>query len=232
MSFTSKDGYARVNASFPALSAVSVCARLQWNPRHKNVSTVFSYAAPVFVNEFQLRGQIDEPKRNHERKARLALLIQGQHHPYKAELPIDEDWHQVCVTWRSSDGFWAIYVDGKMGDSGKGETRGNAKDIHGDGIFILGQDQDSFGGTLTEPFFGNLTDLNVWGEALEHQNVTEMNTCSQLSNHRAVFRWQDWNLTVHQSVQNLSATLKCPGKLYLHTLLSKYQKMLVETVNK
>uniref|UniRef100_A0A8C1RHL7 Adhesion G protein-coupled receptor D2 n=1 Tax=Cyprinus carpio TaxID=7962 RepID=A0A8C1RHL7_CYPCA len=213
LSFTSKDGYARVNASFPALSAVSVCARLQWNPRHKNVSTVFSYAAPVFVNEFQLRGQIDEPKRNHERKARLALLIQGQHHPYKAELPIDEDWHQVCVTWRSSDGFWAIYVDGKMGDSGKGEARGNAKDIHGDGIFILGQDQDSFGGTLTEPFFGNLTDLNVWGEALEDQNVTEMNTCSQLTNHRAVFRWQDWNLTVHQSVQNLSATLNCPGSL-------------------
>ncbi|KTF76880.1 hypothetical protein cypCar_00043520 [Cyprinus carpio] len=213
LSFTSKDGYARVHASFPALSAVSVCARLQWDPRHKNVSTVFSYAAPVFVNEFQLRGQIDEPKRNHERKVRLALLIQGKHHPYKAELPIDEDWHQVCVTWRSSDGFWAIYVDGKMGDSGKGETRGNAKDIHGDGIFILGQDQDSFGGTLTEPFFGNLTDLNVWGEALEHQNVTEMNTCSQLTNHRAVFRWQDWNLTVHQSVQNLSATLKCPGSL-------------------
>uniref|UniRef100_A0A673I3K3 Adhesion G protein-coupled receptor D2 n=1 Tax=Sinocyclocheilus rhinocerous TaxID=307959 RepID=A0A673I3K3_9TELE len=210
LSFTSKDGYARVNASFPPLSAVSVCVRLQWDPRHENVSTVFSYAAPVFLNEFQLRGQIDKPKRNHDRKVRLALLIQEQHHPYKAELPVDEDWHHVCVTWRSSDGFWAIYVDGKKGDSGKGKARGDAKDIHGDGIFILGQDQDSFGGTLTEPFFGNLTDLNVWAEALEFQNVKELNTCSQLTNHRALFRWQDWNLAVHQSVQNVSATLNCP----------------------
>ncbi|XP_016384428.1 adhesion G-protein coupled receptor D2-like [Sinocyclocheilus rhinocerous] len=213
LSFTSKDGYARVNASFPPLSAVSVCVRLQWDPRHENVSTVFSYAAPVFLNEFQLRGQIDKPKRNHDRKVRLALLIQEQHHPYKAELPVDEDWHHVCVTWRSSDGFWAIYVDGKKGDSGKGKARGDAKDIHGDGIFILGQDQDSFGGTLTEPFFGNLTDLNVWAEALEFQNVKELNTCSQLTNHRALFRWQDWNLAVHQSVQNVSATLNCPGSL-------------------
>uniref|UniRef100_A0A672SHX8 Adhesion G protein-coupled receptor D2 n=1 Tax=Sinocyclocheilus grahami TaxID=75366 RepID=A0A672SHX8_SINGR len=210
LSFTSKDGYARVKASFPPLSAVSVCVRLQWDPRHESVSTVFSYAAPVFLNEFQLRGQIDEPKRNQDRKVHLALLIQGQHH-HKAELPVDEDWHHVCVTWRSSDGFWAIYVDGKKGDSGKGNAQGNAKDIHGDGIFILGQDQDSFGVTLTEPFFGNLTDLNVWGEALEFQDVKELNTCSQLTNHRALFRWQDWSLTVHQSVLNVSATLTCPG---------------------
>lgn len=199
-----------MNASFPSLSAVSVCVRVQWDPRHENVSTVFSYAARVFINEFQLRGQIDESKRDHaDRKVRLALLIQGQHHPYKAELPIDGDWHHVCVTWRFSDGFWAIYVDGRTGDSGKGKAREKANDIYGDGIFILGQDQDTFGGTFTEPFFGNLTDLNIWGEALE---VQALNTCSELTNHRALFRWRDWSLiTVHHSVQNMSATLNCPG---------------------
>ncbi|XP_016375955.1 adhesion G-protein coupled receptor D2-like [Sinocyclocheilus rhinocerous] len=207
LSFTSKDGYARVNASFPPLSAVSVCLRVQWDPRRNDVSTVFSYAARAFVNEFQLRGKTDD------RKVRLALLIQGQHHRHKAELPVDGEWHHVCVTWRSSDGFWAIYVDGETGDSEKGKARGNAKDIHGDGIFILGQDQDTFGGNFTEPYFGNLTDLSVWGEALELEQVTALHTCSQLTNHRALFRWQDWSLTVHQSVQNVSATLTCPGSL-------------------
>ncbi|XP_016111694.1 adhesion G-protein coupled receptor D2-like [Sinocyclocheilus grahami] len=207
LSFTSKDGYARVNASFPPLSAVSVCLRVQWDPRRNDVSTVFSYAARAFVNEFQLRGKTDD------RKVRLALLIQGQHHRHKAELPVDGEWHHVCVTWRASDGFWAIYVDGETGDSEKGKARGNAKDIHGDGIFILGQDQDTFGGNFTEPFFGNLTDLSVWGEALEFEQVTALHTCSQLTNHRAVFRWQDWSLAVHQSVQNVSATLTCPGSL-------------------
>lgn len=186
--------------------------RVQWDARHENVSTVFSYAAPVFINEFQLRGQIDESSRGRtDRKARLALLIQGQHHPYKAELPVDGNWHHVCVTWRSSDGFWAIYVDGKTGDSGKRDSLQKAKDIHGEGIFILGQDQDTFGGTLTEPFVGNLTDLSVWSEALELEQVNALNTCSPLTNHRAVFRWRDWNLSVHQSVQNVSATLSCPG---------------------
>ncbi|XP_077081071.1 adhesion G protein-coupled receptor D2 isoform X2 [Siphateles boraxobius] len=215
LSFKSKDGYARVNASFPSLSAVSVCVRVQWDPRHENVSTVFSYAARVSFNEFQLRGQIDESKRNHaERKVRLALLIQGQHHPYKAELPIDEDWHHVCVTWRSNDGFWAIYVDGRTGDSGQGKAREKANDIYGDGIFILGQDQDTFGGTFTEPFFGNLTDLNIWDVALELKQVQALNTCSELTNHRALFTWRDWSLiTVHHSVQNVSAALNCPGSL-------------------
>ncbi|KAK7135247.1 hypothetical protein R3I94_014032 [Phoxinus phoxinus] len=215
LSFKSTDGYARVNASFPSLSAVSVCVRVQWDPRHENVSTVFSYAARVFINEFQLRGQIDESKRSHaDRKVRLALLIQGQHHPYKAELPIDGDWHHVCVTWRSNDGFWAIYVDGRTGDSGQGKAREKVNDIYGDGIFILGQDQDTFGGTFTEPFFGNLTDLNIWGEALELKQVQALNTCSELTNHRALFRGRDWSLiTVHHSVQNVSATLNCPGSL-------------------
>ncbi|KAL1269387.1 hypothetical protein QQF64_031676, partial [Cirrhinus molitorella] len=215
LSFKSKDGYARVNASFPSLSAVSVCVRVQWDPRqrYEDASAVFSYAARAFINEFQLRGKLAESKRNGDRTVRLALIIQGHHHAYKAELPIDGYWHHVCVTWRSSDGDWAIYVDGKKEDSGKGTSRENKNDIHGDGIFVLGQDQDTFGGNFTDPFFGNLTDLNVWNVALELEQVNALNTCSQLTNHRAIFTWQDWNLTVHQSVQNVSATLSCPGSL-------------------
>ncbi|KAL0186456.1 hypothetical protein M9458_018126, partial [Cirrhinus mrigala] len=205
LSFKSKDGYARVNASFPPLSA--------WDPRqrHEDVSTVFSYAARAFINEFQLRGMIVQSKQSQDRTVRLALIVQGHHPSYKAELPLDGDWHHVCVTWSSSDRDWAIYVDGKKEDGGKGTARGNEKDIHGDGIFVLGQDQDTFGGNFTDPFFGNLTDLNVWAEALEPEQVTALNTCSQLTNHRAIFKWQDWNLTVHQSVRNVSATLNCPG---------------------
>lgn len=200
-----------MNATFPPLSAVSVCVRVQWDARHENVSTVFSYAATVFINEFQLRGHIDHG----DRKVRLALLIQGQHHPYKAELRVDDDWHHVCVTWRSSDGFWAIYVDGKRGDSGQGKAREKANDLYGGGIFILGQDQDTFGGTFTEPFVGNLTDLNIWAEALELKQVQDLNTCSQLTNHKAIFRWQDRSLTVHRSVRNVTATISCPGLLHL-----------------
>ncbi|XP_051964197.1 adhesion G-protein coupled receptor D2-like isoform X2 [Xyrauchen texanus] len=213
LSFQSKDSFACLNISFPTLSTVSVCMRLQWDPQHENISTVFSYAAPVFINEFQLRGKIDESKgKKSPKKVRLALLIKGQHNPYKAEFPLDKDWHHVCATWRASDGFWAIYVDGKEGDSGIA-GQANPRDIHGKGIFIVGQDQDTFGGTFTEPFVGNLTDLNIWDVALELKQVQALSACSALTNHRAIFRWQDRKLTVNPSVKNVSSTLNCPGPL-------------------
>ncbi|TRY59978.1 hypothetical protein DNTS_021931 [Danionella cerebrum] len=212
LSFTSKDSFARVNVSFPAMSAVSVCVRVQWDALHQNVSTVFSYAAPMLINEFQLRGKMDESRQEqNNRIVRLALLVQGQHHPYKAELPVDEHWHHVCVTWRSSDTLWAIYVDGEMRDSGNGDFREKAKEIYGDGIFILGQDQDTFGGTFTETFFGNLTDLNIWSESLELKDVQTLISCSELTNLSSVFRWKDTDLTVHHTVQKVSAAVRCPG---------------------
>uniref|UniRef100_A0A3B4UMX5 Pentraxin family member n=1 Tax=Seriola dumerili TaxID=41447 RepID=A0A3B4UMX5_SERDU len=151
----SRDGFARVNMSLPALSSVSVCVRLQWDTEWNEVSTIFSYAAPVFTNEFQLRGQVDMRER-----ILLALIIHGKHLPYKASFPNDGAWHHICVTWCRSSSHWAIYVDGDRKDTGSGTD--TSRDIHGDGIFILGQDQDSFGGNFTEPFFGTITDLNVW----------------------------------------------------------------------
>uniref|UniRef100_A0A667Y6J4 Pentraxin family member n=1 Tax=Myripristis murdjan TaxID=586833 RepID=A0A667Y6J4_9TELE len=162
----SREGFARVNMSFPALSAVSVCIRVQWDPEWDEVSTIFSYAAPVFTNEFQLRGQVDMQGR-----ILLALIIHGQHQPYKASFPNDGAWHHLCVTWRRSNGHWAIYVDGERKDMGLGLD--TPRDIHRDGILILGQDQDSFGGNFTEPFVGNITDLNVWNISLEKLSLSQ-----------------------------------------------------------
>lgn len=32
----------------------------------------------------------------------------------------DGMWHFVCVTWKSLNGTWAIYLDGQLADSGTG----------------------------------------------------------------------------------------------------------------
>lgn len=32
----------------------------------------------------------------------------------------DGQWHFVCVTWKSLNGTWAIYLDGNLADSGTG----------------------------------------------------------------------------------------------------------------
>ncbi|XP_040011105.1 adhesion G-protein coupled receptor D2 [Xiphias gladius] len=197
----SREGFARVNMSFPALSSVSVCVRVQWDTEWNEVSTIFSYAAPVFTNEFQLRGQVDMQER-----ILLALIIHGKHLPYKASFPNDGAWHHICVTWRRSSGHWAIYVDGDRKDMGSGTD--TSRDIHGDGILILGQDQDSFGGNFTEPFFGTITDLNVWNMSLETRHVSALNACSPM-NQEVLFSWNLDHLSSHPVVKEVQALLFC-----------------------
>ncbi|XP_053276163.1 adhesion G-protein coupled receptor D2 [Pleuronectes platessa] len=199
----SREGFARVNMSFPALSSVSVCVRVQWDPEWNEVSTIFSYAAPVFTNEFQLRGQADMQER-----ILLALIIHGKHLPYKASFPNDGAWHHICVTWRRSIGQWAIYVDGIRKDMGSGTD--TSRDIHGDGILILGQDQDSFGGNFTEPYFGAITDLNVWNMYLETRHASALNACSLMSQ-KVLFSWNPDYLTSHPVVKEVQALLFCPA---------------------
>lgn len=182
-----------------------MCVRIQWNPEWSEVSTVFSYAAPVFTNEFQLRGQVDMQGR-----ILLALIIHGKHLPYKASFPNDGAWHHICVAWRRSSGHWVIYVDGSRKDTGSGTD--TSRDIHGDGIFILGQDQDSFGGNFTEPFFGNITDLNVWNMSLETRHVLALNACSPMTQ-EALFSWNLDHLSSHPVVEEVHVLLFCPGKI-------------------
>ncbi|KAJ8388780.1 hypothetical protein AAFF_G00130130 [Aldrovandia affinis] len=199
----SQEGYARMELRFPALSAVTMCVRVQWDPRHDQVSTVFSYAAPVFTNEFQLRGRVDGAGR-----VLLALIVHGHHRPYKASFPNDGGWHQLCVTWRKRDGYWAIYVDGERGDAGSGDD--TPRDVYGEGIFIVGQDQDSFGGDFTEPFVGNITDLSIWDTVLEERQVLELNACSQPTPD-PLFAWSVRNMTLHPDVGLVPVQLHCPA---------------------
>ncbi|KAF4070464.1 hypothetical protein AMELA_G00285700 [Ameiurus melas] len=203
----SKDGYARVEASFPPLSAVSVCLRAQFALHHEDVSTLFSYAAPTLTNEFQLRGRLDKPKHH----VLLALIIHGKHHSYKAWFPNNGDWHHICVSWRRRDGLWNIYVDGEKRDTASENVL--SRDIYGNGIFVLGQDQDSFGGNFTEPFLGNMTDLNIWSSWLAEEQIRTLFTCSQTSDLTPFFSWEERNLTLHTVVKEIAGMVKCPGLL-------------------
>ncbi|KAM6930225.1 adhesion G protein-coupled receptor D2 [Xenentodon cancila] len=200
----SREGFANVSMSLPALSSISVCVRVQWDPEWNEVSTIFSYAAPVFTNEFQLRGQVDTQGR-----ILLALIIHGKHLPYKASFPNDGAWHHICVTWRRSSNHWAIYVDGEMKDTGSATD--TYRDIYGNGILILGQDQDSFGGNFTEPFFGNITDLNVWNIFLETKHINALNLCAPMTR-ESLFSWNLTLISSHPVVKEVEALLFCPER--------------------
>ncbi|KAG9270471.1 adhesion G-protein coupled receptor D2 isoform X2 [Astyanax mexicanus] len=202
----SRDGHARAAATFPPLAAASVCARVQFDGLHQSVSALFSYATRALTNEFQLRARPDEKRQ----RVLLALIVHGRHHAYRASFPNDARWHHVCVTWRKSDGSWAVYVDGKKGDGAAGSEPN--RDMHGNGIFILGQDQDSFGGNFTEPFVGNITDVNVWDVTLNNEQVRRLEVCSRPVEPRPFLGWHELNLTLHE-VTEVPEVIPCPGLL-------------------
>ncbi|NXK62423.1 AGRD2 protein, partial [Sylvietta virens] len=202
--------YVKVLSDFPALPAVTACAHLQWDTRTQEIATIFSYAVPAFINEFQLRGFVDE-----EGFVRFALIVHGHHSPYLPVFRADGQWHHFCVTWQRENGTWAIYADGQRRASASGLcSAGPAapQAILGQGTFIIGQDQDSLGGTFRakESFSGNITDLHIWQKVLSTEQIEKVRSCWVVEQD-LVFEWSSNALEVESTVQAVTTQLLCPG---------------------
>uniref|UniRef100_A0A8D0EJB5 Adhesion G protein-coupled receptor D2 n=1 Tax=Strix occidentalis caurina TaxID=311401 RepID=A0A8D0EJB5_STROC len=202
--------YVKVLSDFPALPAVTACAHLQWDTRTQEIATIFSYAVPAFINEFQLRGFVDE-----EGFVRFALIVHGHHSPYLPVFRADGQWHHFCVTWQQENGTWAIYADGKRRASASGLCAvgpSAPQAIYGQGTFIIGQDQDSLGGTFKEKesFSGNITDLHVWQKVLGAEQIEKVRSCWVVEQD-LVFGWSSKALEVESTVEEVRAQFLCPG---------------------
>lgn len=205
--------YVKVLSDFPALPAVTACAHLQWDTRTQEIATIFSYAVPAFFNEFQLRGFVDE-----EGFVRFALIVHEHHSPYLPVFRADGQWHHFCVTWQQENGTWAIYADGKRRASASGLCAvgpSAPQPIYGQGTFIIGQDQDSFGGTFREKesFSGNITDLHIWQKVLSTEQIEKVRSC-RVVEQDLVFGWSTDALEVESTVWEVTAQFLCPGKCH------------------
>ncbi|KFO87517.1 putative G-protein coupled receptor 144, partial [Buceros rhinoceros silvestris] len=201
--------YAKVLSDFPALPAVTACAHLQWDTRTQEIATIFSYAVPAFFNEFQLRGFVDE-----EGFVRFALIVHEHHSPYLPVFRADGHWHHFCVTWQQENGSWAIYADGKRRASASGLCAvglSAPQPIYGQGTFIIGQDQDSLGGTFREKesFSGNITDLHIWQKVLSTEQIEKVRSC-RVVEQDLVFGWSLDALEVESTVWEVTAQFLCP----------------------
>ncbi|XP_066836676.1 adhesion G-protein coupled receptor D2 isoform X2 [Anser cygnoides] len=202
--------YVKVLSDFPELPAVTACAHLQWDTRTQEIATIFSYAVPAFINEFQLRGFVDE-----EGFVRFALIVHGHHSPYLPVFRADGQWHHFCVTWQQENGTWAIYADGKRRASASGLCAAGLaapQAIYGQGTFIIGQDQDSLGGTFRakESFSGNITDLHIWQKVLSAEQIEKVRSCWMVEQ-ELVFGWSSNALEVESTIQEVTAQFLCPG---------------------
>ncbi|NXL56512.1 AGRD2 protein, partial [Chordeiles acutipennis] len=202
--------YVKVLSDFPTLPAVTACAHLQWDTSTQEIATIFSYAVPTFIDEFQLRGFVDE-----EGFVRFALIVHGHYSPYLPMFRADHQWHHFCVTWQRELGTWAIYADGKRRASARGLYAvgpSAPQAIGGQGTFIIGQDQDSLGGTFkeNESFSGNITDLHVWQKVFSAEQIEKVRSCWVVEQD-LVFGWSSNALEVESTVLEVTAQFLCPG---------------------
>uniref|UniRef100_A0A4W3IP93 Pentraxin (PTX) domain-containing protein n=1 Tax=Callorhinchus milii TaxID=7868 RepID=A0A4W3IP93_CALMI len=196
--------YARLLRALPLLPGVTVCAHVQWDRRSPGIGTIFSYAVPEFLNALQLRG------RGEGGWVQLALIVQGHHTAYGAGFRNDGHWHHVCATWQAGGGTWAIYADGAEGSSGRGLYQG--QHIPGNGSFILGQDQDSLGGSFAsnEAFSGNVTGLSLWARALDTGQLAGLSVCWRPPR-SLIYTWSMHTLQVEPTVRTVTLHFHCPG---------------------
>ncbi|KAJ9580613.1 hypothetical protein L9F63_024228, partial [Diploptera punctata] len=172
--------YVLVRGPHSPLSQVSVCLWLKSTDSF-NYGTVFSYATNVSDNTFTLTDYNG-----------FVLYVNGER--IVTDITANDGfWHSVCVMWHSSDGEWSIYIDGKLGDNGSGLANGTF--IPGDGILILGQEQDLIGSGFSEAesFMGFLSSLTVWDYILEVAEVWDLTMlCNISSSSGNVFVWTDF----------------------------------------
>lgn len=70
----------------------------------------------------------------------------------------DGFWHHICASWENKAGSWEIYKDGVSLASGARLKTGHV--IKTNGILVMGQEQDSFGGGFDalQNYIGELTE--------------------------------------------------------------------------
>jgi YD repeat-containing protein len=78
----------------------------------------------------------------------------------------DGRWHQIVITWRSTDGRLQIHKDGMLVYDGNVAA---GYEFTSGGVLILGQNQDSLGGGFQsgQSFLGTLDEVRVFDRVLE-----------------------------------------------------------------
>nr|XP_006115300.1 mucosal pentraxin-like isoform X1 [Pelodiscus sinensis] len=134
--------------------------------------SLFSYATKAKDNEIHLFK--DEP-------GVLLLVVGGKWVDFKfpENTGTSRGWKHVCASWESATGIAEVWVNGNPLPR-KGLQKGYS--VSNQGMIVLGQDQDSFGGGFdaSQSFVGELTDVCMWDLATARDAVRAASADSQL----------------------------------------------------
>ncbi|XP_071951453.1 sushi, von Willebrand factor type A, EGF and pentraxin domain-containing protein 1-like isoform X2 [Antedon mediterranea] len=124
-------------------------------------------------------------------------------------------WHHIALTWESLSGSWFIYMDDVLQKQGTGLQSGHV--IKGGGIFVVGQEQDSYGGSFVrnEAFIGTLNQLNIWDYALTANEIHSVYTDCKFSGN--VLAWAAVQEGLTGNVQSVAPTTRPAGTCVVPT---------------
>uniref|UniRef100_A0A8C2VXF3 Pentraxin 4 n=1 Tax=Chinchilla lanigera TaxID=34839 RepID=A0A8C2VXF3_CHILA len=149
------------------LRALSFCSWIRMTSGY--LGTLLSYATEENDNKLVLHGRDS--------------LVPGSMHfvigdPAFRELPLqlllDRQWHHICVSWTSIQGRYWLYVDRKLVATGSHFREDY--EIPPGGSLVLGQEQDSVGGSFdsAEAFVGSMSGLAIWDRVLLPREVANL----------------------------------------------------------
>ena len=111
-------------------------------------------------------------------------------------------WHHVCISWTNKNGFWKLFVEDVIIDSGSQFQTGHV--IRGGGVIIIGQHQDVFPGDPngfqhSRGFVGRISGINLWDfNVPQHELLRMSQTCGVgIGN---VLQWLDFENKYHGDV--------------------------------
>ncbi|XP_038636275.1 C-reactive protein-like [Scyliorhinus canicula] len=174
--------------AFDHLSAFTLCMRIASEQRRSY--SLFSYATSGSDNELLLWRNED---------ATFSVYLSGKIFPFV--LPdITALMRHLCVSWVSTSGRIAIWLDGVRSLRHVGHQGGQ---LRGGGTMILGQEQDKVGGKfdVKQCFVGEVTDVNMWDRVL---SPTEIRAISQGGCHQAGGNIIDWATVGHEAAGTVS----------------------------
>ncbi|KAG7271335.1 hypothetical protein CRUP_037284 [Coryphaenoides rupestris] len=127
----------------------------------------------------------------------FSYAVPGQANELLPFLINDGKWHHICVTWTTRDGVWEAFQDGVM--RGSGENLAPYHPIKPQGLLILGQEQDTYGGGFdaTQAFVGDLANFHMWDRKLSVGEIYNLSTCSSKAQVGNVFSWLETSLDVY-----------------------------------
>lgn len=185
------------------LNEISFCCWIQTNDSF-NYGAVLSYASSSSDNMFTFTDYNG-----------FVLYVNGNH--IVTDITINDGlWHFICVTWTSLSGFYEVYLDGSLHQTGYNLSSGNF--IESGGSLVLGQEQDDLGSSFSESesFIGKIAYLDIWDYSIRAQDVYDyFSTCEPYQGN--LIPWTDFKSKIKGEVKVLSSPFckTCPENISL-----------------